>query len=272
VASATVYDLTAPPPPGSDVTIAGGIDGASSGYWTTIATDDPSTTDIPIGSSGTGVFEAFLRTQAPGTEEGYNTTADILDNKNDPHTHNLLLADIPISTTLLNGNFVGDHYEFFMDGQQSDELLSIQDVQFFITQDPSQSVTTFTTGGLLELNNSRLVYSLDSYDSSGDKTLDNRVDLFTTTGQGRPELGVFIGKEYFTAAIEYMMLNAGWDLNDPIYVVLYTNMGGSPYGSNSAFEEWDTKATIPEPATILPLAFVLFAATQGRRHSKKQSA
>lgn len=244
-AGATVYDFTA-----QDVT--GTITGFNSAYFTTnVNGTDP---DIPQGSSGSGIFEPFNRIQASPVEQGYNTNASgVFDNKADPFTHDLRLADIPVSTTLLNGNFTGDHYEFFLDTHESDNRISLDSLQVFVTRTPGQSVTTFNNS-LLALTNAVLVYDLDAINGSGVITTDNTVDLLASnSGSGRPELGVFISASLFNAAV------AALGGVGPVYVVWYTHMGGQGgvYDSGSTFEEWDTKATIPEVSTFLPLLLVL---------------
>lgn len=269
VAGATTYNLTAQ---GLSKNFDDAVDGTyNDAYFTTIATNNPLTTDIPQGSSGSGVFESFERLSRQGngtTAQGYNTNANgVLDNKGGGFTHDLLLRQIPVSTSLLNGNFTGAHYEFFMDAQESDMALTLESLQIFVTRDGGQSSTSFSLDGMLQLTDSRLVWSLDGFDPDTGLLVgaDNSVNLFSTNGQGRPELGVYILKSYFDAAISYMVTNNGWSVNDDIYVVLYSSFSGT----DSSFVEWDTKQTIPEPATVLPLACILFAAMLMRRRCSK---
>src|SRR5262245_47570824 len=51
----------------------------------------------PASSAGTGVISAFLRVQANGTEQGFNTdSSPTLDAKGGSFTRSLLLTDVPI--------------------------------------------------------------------------------------------------------------------------------------------------------------------------------
>ena len=158
---------------------------------------------VPDQSTGTGVIEPFLRIQANGAEQGYNTDEKVeYDTKAGTWTHALLLSDVPIVN--LGGT---DYYQFLLDinqnSGQENELLSLNQIQIFQaasdpgndaeTIDESNTVPLISFGAAaterFRLNNAGsltnellLNYELNSGSGSGDMFLYVRVDAFANTG------------------------------------------------------------------------------------------
>jgi hypothetical protein len=174
----------------------------------------------PDHSTGTGVFQPFVRIQGKGVEKGYNTDGSVeFQTKSGRWTHSIKLGDIYVS----EGSFV-----FLLDINQSQggegEYLSLDVMEIYLSASPN----------------------LDSY-SSGLGTLiydlgDNWIKIDNTLfkpGSGTGDMRVLIPE------------NPAWDKD--LYLYLYSEFGGNGgFSANSGFEEWGTAqgVEIPEPATI----------------------
>ena len=86
------------------------------------------------GSSGTGLLDSFVRIQANGTEQGYNTDGAVeFDTKVGAFTHSEQLANIP--TVVANGI---TYREFALDiNQGNPTLLSLDQLKFYVDASPS---------------------------------------------------------------------------------------------------------------------------------------
>jgi hypothetical protein len=240
------------------------VDLTTSGSFGTIngATFYQYTTDE---SSGTGVFDPFVRIQARGTESGYNTDAKPeLDAKGGIWTHALSLDSIAVR----------DGYrDFYLDINESSNgtnpLLSLDQLQLFLTTDPNLTGYAAYSGFG---SNATMIYDMNS---DANRT-GNWVKLdysLSGSGSGRADMQVSFADAIFTSAY-----------TDPVYLVMYSQFGmhgTSPngMGSNAGFEEWATRsaanavAPIPEPETyamlLAGLGLLGFAA---QRRKRKQAA
>ena len=188
-----------------------GIVTAATGQLTTFEQyNDPST--------GTGVFNPFVRIQNKGVEKGYNTDGAIeFDTKQGNWTHSLKLGDIPVS----NGNI-----QLLLDINQSqggnNKYLSLDVMKIFLAD--SGSLDNYASGL------GTLIYDL------GDNwvKIDNSV---FHPGSGTGDVRVTIPKI------------TGWPSDK--YLYLYSEFG-QHNNSNSGFEEWAiaVPTIIPEPAAI----------------------
>jgi len=194
--------------------------------------------------SGTGLIDSFLRTQANGTESGYNTDGTLeFDTKAGAFTHSLQLSDLQTNRITLSGI---QYYEFVLDINQTNAnpLLSLNELEFYIS--PTGNNTGYPALGTK-------VWDLD-VGPDGDSTIE--LDYSHFAGSGRLDMFALIPVAAF-----------GTDLTQ--YVYLY-NAFGNANGSNDGFEEWARKTTgvftpcptndptcnpggdpIPEPATVL---------------------
>jgi hypothetical protein len=200
---ATVLDLTTL---GASVTANGAI-----------INQAPATTDP-------AQFNTFLRLDASGTEEGYNTDArpfqfDQLGGL--AVTHSLKLVDVPVV------NFGGtDYREFYLHISESASgpRITLDDLRFFVAEVGNlrnYRPATDTLGG------QTAVFNMDGAGNVSVR-LDDRLN--GTTGKG--DAFVYIPSSVFGNAT---------------YVYLYSKFGG-PNNANGQPEEWGVRP-VPPPAT-----------------------
>lgn len=186
-------------------------------------------------SSGTGVFPAFVRIQAPGTEEGYNTPVDgVFDNTSDAtHNLNVTLSMLGTVSCSLSGGLC---YEFFLDINEAgggQQFLSLDKLEIRVgtTASPSsENMNSFST----------VIYTMD-----GPAGADNTVllDAFLEEGSGKADMTLLVPTSLFSG------------LPGSTFLYLYSSFGarGGVYDSSDGFEEWSFRAgegvIIPEPST-----------------------
>ncbi len=165
--------------------------------------------------SGTGIFPSFVRVQANGTEQAYNTTANYLNNTND-NTHNYAIQ-VKNLTEIVQGGI--SYYQFNLDINESgggQEFLSLDRVMIGLSG----------TGNLaVPITSAQFTWVYDM-DASG---TDNRVlmDYSLEAGSGKSDMSLLVPKALF-----------GSDPNS--YVYLYSQFGlkGGVWDSSDGFEEW----------------------------------
>ena len=198
--------------------------------------------------AGTGFIDSFLRVQASPTEQGYNTDGGFpFDDKN-PHNfqHSIQLSSL--STFTVDGT---SYFKFMLDADQSNgsnHTFSMSQLQFYTSNDPSQTTTTLNGDGTLPL--ATLAYNMNI----GGGT-DNSV-LVNATGSGKYD------------AIVYVPV-ADFNLNDK-YVYLYFAGAG-----NGGFEEWTAAtgaAPVPELSTFFPVIGLLVAVFSTQALRRRQAA
>ncbi len=204
---AAVLDLTTP---GSWGTVNGGIFRQFDGNPT-----------------GTGTIDAFVRIQAFGVQQGYNTDGRPVqydENSAAQFTHSLLLSSIPILSD------DGTNYrEFLLDiNQNGQNILSLDKIEIYLE----------ATGDLLNhpTNFGAPVYDLDAGEDNWIK-----LDYSLNGGSGQGDMLAYIPDSLFTGSNQY--------------VYLYSRFGENSVADNG-FEEWAYGVdgpVIPEPATILSL-------------------
>jgi hypothetical protein len=182
--------------------------------------------------AGTGFIDSFLRVQASPTEQGYNTDGGFpFDDKN-PHNfqHSVLLSSL--SEFNISGT---EYFKFMLDANQSSHTFTMTQLQFYTSNDPAQTTTTFNSDGTLPLGH--LAYNMNP---GGGTT--NSV-ITTATGSGKFDAIVYVPVNDFNLADKY--------------VILYFAGQG-----NGGFEEWTAAtgvAPIPEASTIFPVIGLLAA-------------
>lgn len=210
-AHALMYDLTTP---GSSWTI-----------------NDALFQQFSDGAGGSGNIDAFVRVQATGVEQGYNTDyrpVQFNEDNSATFNHSLLLSDVPILAD--DGT---DYREFLLDIDQSSQFISLDKVEIYLeaTADIGLYPNNFTT----------LVYDLDADQDNWVK-----LDYSINAGSGAGDMLLYVPDSLF-------MDEFGVYLND--YVYLYS-MFGVNISANNGFEEWARGIggpVIPEPATLLVL-------------------
>jgi len=178
-------------------------------------------------STGTGVIQSFVRIQASGTEEGYNTDGRPVqydENTSAQFTRSLLLSAVPIV------NIGGVNYrEFLLDINQTnaDPLLSLDAIKLYL----------LANGNITDPITSNPPFGPPLYDLGSNYLLLN-YDL--NAGSGSGDLFMYILDSAFTGPNQY--------------VYLYSKFGSEAYPSNAGFEEWAVREAgtpIPEPVSML---------------------
>jgi len=231
--------------------------------------------------TGTGVVDPFLRLQAKGTEQGYNTSGDNYQfDEKDPanYTHDILLGDVPIVT--INGV---QYREFFLDINENNSdgghLLSLDQLQIFLSNTglldgdtPSGGAYDTTNPGARELNGLTAVYDLDTSNNhyNDGQSQDNWIllDYSLNHGSGSGDMVAYIANSYFASGTASS------------FVYLYSQFGkqggrgadcaetDTNCTSDAGFEEWWIRTatarncpscvptpftTVPEPSSLLLL-------------------
>ena len=208
-------------------------------------------------SAGTGVFPAFNRIQASGNENGYSTTANILDNtSDDTHNFSIKKSDLGVftcpagSTTCTPG---AQYYEFHLDINEAgggNEWLSLDDLRIFyssIANDDSEPFPSPATQ----------VYNMTD-------TLHVLMDYSLEAGSGKDDITVLIPISFLAgaAATDYVYLYSQFGLVTDC-VAMGSNStedakctAGADYTSSDGFEEWNYRAgpgVVPDGGSTLGL-------------------
>jgi hypothetical protein len=185
-------------------------------------------------SSGTGIFPAFVRIQAPTTEEGYNTpVGGVFDNTNDA-THNLNVRLSDLGTVTCGATTC---FQFFLDINESgggQEFLSLDDIQIRTGTTASPTTETLSSLGTLR-------YQMDSPGTSNNTVL---LDFSLEAGSGKSDMTLLVPVSLFGGALQ----------TDFLYLYSHFGSVGGVYDSSDGFEEWSFRAgsgfvPIPEPST-----------------------
>lgn len=197
--------------------------------------------------SGTGVLNSFLRIQANGDEQGYNTSGSPLpfDEKSGPFTRDITFGELEAT---------GGEYLFVLDiGEPGNDesLLSLDGLKLFASNTASQTTSDVSSLGTL-------LFDLDA-------GMDNYV-LLDANRDGKPGNGVsdmlMRVPESFFAGVqdgENVILWSQFGLQGGAMAVDNVIDGS---GSSSTFEEWahvtglgqeppDGSPPIPEPGAAL---------------------
>lgn len=207
-----------------DLTTAGASGFINGGYFV----------QVPDQTTGTGVIEPFVRIQANGTEEGYNTDLKPMkDVKTGIWTHEITLAEIPV--VKLGGI---DYYEFLLDINQNQgqdhEILSLNELEIYTKTGPLASADEYS-----DLAAATKVWDMDAL---ADETI--TLDYSLNAGSGSGDMKAYIP----VSAI-------GNDGTKNLY--LYSKFG-DPHQSNDGFEEWavikaPTTTSVPDGGSTLAL-------------------
>ena len=182
--------------------------------------------------TGSGVIDSFVRSNGnPDTVmEAYNTTANNVFQNGSTNTFNHALALSGVPTVSLSGT---QYYEFNLDINQtgSSPLLSVQDIQVFLTSQGNQNTENKSATGQLQLANSSLVYRLDGDGSAGQNDTIT-LDFSLNSGSGSGDMAMLVPKSLFDAILAVNQTFTS--------LVLYTKWGGSSplYANNDGYEEW----------------------------------
>jgi hypothetical protein len=204
-AGAVQYDMTYP---GSDIVIQQAINGA---LWESL----PST--LPTGS---GIFDAFLRVQANGTERGFNTDGAVQFDTKDSFTHSYRFEDVPLIDV---GGTLYREFQLDINERTSNPYISLDRFQVFTTND--QFITGYNDTTDNFGSSAQLVYDTNPH------TI--KMDYKWNTGSGKRDYRILVPDSFF-------------DGKRLEYVVLYTEHGAT-WPCDSGFEEWGVAIYPPIP-------------------------
>jgi hypothetical protein len=195
-----------------------------------------------IQPAGTGVLEPFLRIQAHGVEEGYNTSNPTLpfDEKPGPWTHDLRLADL--HRLSMDGS---DYFEFVLDINESSgpvgRLFSLDEIKIYTSPVGGQNTTDLGSLGTLR-------YDLDAAEDSH-----ILLDYTNASGSGETDMRALIPADSFAGA-------------SPSDFVFFYSKSGIHHGADGGFEEW---SIAPEPgsAGLMLMALTMLLGRRRRRRT-----
>jgi hypothetical protein len=203
---------------------------------------------IPAQATGTGNIDSFAQIGGnASTSRGYNTMANNVLNNGMPDNfnHSIPLGLVPteiLSTTL--------YRRFLLDVNESvgggDELVSLDEIQIYVSGTANSSIATFTSG-LLD-HDGTLVYRMDA-------GMDNWIALSSSlnTGSGSGDMYLYVPDSVFSA------------FSGSSTVTLYSQFGlqavnpsgfTGNFGTSGGFEEWAVEE-VPEPASASLALIVL---------------
>lgn len=191
--------------------------------------------------TGTGVIQPFLRIQANGVEQGYNTSGGTpFDDKAGPWTHDLKFSDLQSTAVAVNGT---TYFKIMVDlnepNGQNRSTISLDRLMFFSS----------STGGATTENISQLGTLRYDLDAGGDNQV--RFDAGRNHGSGSGDAFFYIPASAF----------AGVGADE--YIYMYVKMGDSDDdGSAGGFEEFTlvrNMTPVPEMSALFPIVGLLVA-------------
>ncbi len=184
-----------------------------------------------FGAAGTGIFNSFVRIQADGSEQGYNTNGTLeFDTKSGTWTHAIKVSEIPVvPCASADGNQTtpGLCWELFSDINENNNTpkLSLNDVEIYFTT--NANLTGYPFAGPAPNVATKV------YDFSGEIKIND-----VNQGSGRGDLRYLV-------PIGGISIPANCNFGNSAcatYFVLYTRWGtSSGYTTDGGFEEWKVK-------------------------------
>jgi len=193
--------------------------------------------------TGTGYIDPFLRVQANGTEQGYNTSgvtpAAPFDDKAGIWTHDIKFSDLQATAISLNGQ---QYFVIMVDLNEPNgakSTISLTNLQFYTSSTGGKTTTNLSQLGTLR-------YSMDT--GGGDNTVE--FDAARNHGSGSGDAFLYIPASAF----------AGTNPNDFVY--MYVNFGNADMTTAGGFEEFTlvrNLAPVPEMSALFPIVGLLVA-------------
>ena len=185
-------------------------------------------------STGTGLIQSFVRVQAKGVEEGYNTDFRPFaynELNSATFTHSLLLSSVPI--VRLDGT---DYREFLLDINENGPgtMLSLDEIKIY-------QGTTGNRSGLISTWEDTPVYDMDA-GSEGDSWIKLNYEL--NSGSGSGDMYAYIPDSLFRSNPEDINY-----LGD--YLYLYSKFGLN-FTSVAGPEEWAVRKGVGVDTMVAP--------------------
>ncbi len=203
--------------------------------------------------TGTGVIQPFLRVQANGTEQGYNTSGGTpFDDKAGPWTHDIQFSDLQSTAVTVGGTL---YFKILVDLNEPNgakSTISLENLQFYTSATGSKTTTDLSSLGTLR-------YSLDT--AGGDNQV--LFDAGRNHGSGSGDAYFYIPATAF----------AGTNANDFVY--MYVNFGNSDVTTAGGFEEFTlvrNLAPVPEMSALFPIIGLLVAVGSTRILRRRRMA
>lgn len=180
-------------------------------------------------SSGTGIFDPFVRLQGSPIEKGYNTNGAVaFDTKAGQWTHAIKASAIPTVDCDGSGPGTARCWELFNDINENNtaKYISLNEVEIWFTTNPSLvgfvDPSGFPSG------------ATKVYDFSGDIRIHD-----VNQGSGRGDLRYLIPLTSIDAFTNdtYFVLYSKWGTSAA------TSPDGNGYGTDGGFEEWKVRKT-----------------------------
>jgi hypothetical protein len=195
--------------------------------------------------AGTGYIDPFLRVQETPTEQGYNTDGGFPFADKTPHLYQHSVLQSSLAVFVVNGV---PYYKFMLDSNQSgtsfsQHSLSVDQLQIYTSNNPSQTTTTFKPDGTLAFDaTTHLAYNLNIGGLTSNSVLTK------ATGSGIADLYAYIPVSDFVTTDKY--------------VILYF-FSGDKFPSTGGFEEWvafeRSAPSVPDRSSTLTLGLIAFA-------------
>jgi hypothetical protein len=231
------------------------------------------------GAAGTGVFPSFVRVQANGTEQGYNTpVSGVYDNTSDAtHNLNINVSDLAVVTSV--GVCALGCYEFHLDVNEaggnapaSNQFISLDELQILTgpTASPTAEPATFA-GTPSSIPGATLRYTIDGTVANGGVAPPNNgvlLDFQLEAGSGKADLTLFVPISFFGSAAQtdfvylyskFGLLGEGTPTCGGVACALGEAGAGSDFGTSDGFEEWSFRAGPGSPLVPEPSTYALYA-------------
>ncbi len=192
--------------------------------------------------TGTGVIDPFLRVQADGMEQGYNTSGGTpFDDKAGIWTHNIQFSDLQTTTVTLNGT---QYFKLLLDVNEpggGKSILSLDRLEFYTSATGSQTGTDVAALGTLRW----------SLDGAGDSYV--LLDASRNSGSGSGDMYAYIPVSAFAGA------------SNTDYIYMFSRFGDQVAADGTTeggFEEWSlvtNLSPVPEAGAFFPIVGLVIA-------------
>jgi hypothetical protein len=196
----------------------------------------------PEQPTGTGVIDPFVRVQADGTEQGYNTSGGTpFDEKAGIWTHDIQFSDLQATTVTLNGT---EYFQVLLDVNEpggNTSLISLDQLQFYSSAVGSKTTTDVDSLGTLRW----------SLDGAGDSYV--LLDSSRNNGSGSGDMYAYVPVAAFAGVVS------------TDYIYMFSRFGDQMAADGSTeggFEEWslvNNMSPVPEVGALFPIVGLVAA-------------